>query len=184
MYAGVVVLHHATLEPLEQATAVVSVSFPYVPGLLSFRETPAVMEAWRKLTKRPDCVICDGHGYSHPRRFGLACHIGLVFDLPALGCAKSRLVGEHFPPGPHKGSMERLTDKGEVIGAVVTTKENTSPVYVSQGDQVTLERAVETVVQCCTDYRIPEPTRQAHLLVNEFRRTGREQPPKTQGRLF
>lgn len=170
VYSGVVVLDCETFERIEQSTAIVSVSFPYVPGLLSFRETPAVIEAWKKLSKKPDCVICDGHGYSHPRRFGLACHIGLVFGLPAIGCAKSRLIGEHVAPRPQRGSVEYLLDAGEVIGAVVTTKDNTSPVYVSQGDQVTLDRAIKTVLACCTEYRIPEPTRQAHLLVNDLRR--------------
>jgi deoxyribonuclease V len=184
VYSGVVVLDCRTLEKLAEATAVVPVSFPYVPGLLSFRETPAVIEAWKKLEVRPDCVMCDAHGYSHPRRFGLACHIGLIFDLPTIGCAKSRLVGEHVAPAPEKGSTEYLLDAGEVIGAVVTTKDSTSPVYVSQGDQVTLPRAIETVLACCAHHRIPEPTRRAHLLVNEFRRTGKEQSLDTQGRLF
>jgi len=184
VYAGVVVLDCGTLEKVDQAGAVVSVSFPYVPGLLSFRETPAAIEAWKKLVKKPDCVVCDGHGYSHPRRFGLACHIGLVFDLPAIGCAKSRLIGEHAAPGPEKGSLEYLMDSGEVIGAVVTTKDNTSPVYASQGDRVTLDRAVKTVLDCCTDYRIPEPTRQAHLLVNQLRRGEVPQDEPEQQTLF
>ncbi len=140
---------------LETATAALRARFPYIPGLLSFREMPAVIKAWTKLKTLPECVICDGHGFAHPRRFGLACHLGLLLGRPSIGCAKSLLVGTHRPPGKRRGSVEALLDGGEQIGAVVRTRHGVAPVYVSQGDRISLDAAVQTVLDACAGYRFP-----------------------------
>jgi len=169
MFAGVVVMSADGRQVLETATAAVTVRFPYIPGLLSFRETPAVIEAWTTLKTRPDCLICDGHGLAHPRRFGIACHLGLLLDLPSIGCAKSLLVGTHRTPPKRRGSVEPLLDRGEQIGAVVRTRHDVAPVFVSQGNRISLDAAVQTVLDTFGGYRLPEPTRRAHLLVNETR---------------
>ncbi len=138
--------------------------FPYVPGLLSFREAPAVLEALPLLSGIPDLLMVDGHGYAHPRRFGIACHIGVLADLPTIGVAKSRLVGRHREPGPEPGDRVPLTDGGEVIGMVVRTRPGVRPVFVSIGHRVSLERAVELVLASCRGFRLPEPTRIADRL--------------------
>ncbi len=169
MFAGVVVMSADGRQVLETATAAVTVRFPYIPGLLSFRETPAVIEAWAKLRTPPDCLICDGHGLAHPRRFGIACHLGLLLDLPSIGCAKSLLVGTHRAPAKRRGSVEPLVHRGEQIGALLRTRDGVTPVFVSQGDRISLEAAVRTVLAACSGYRLPEPARRAHLLVNEAR---------------
>ncbi len=169
MFAGVVVMSGDGRQVLETASAAVRVRFPYIPGLLSFRETPAVIKAWTKLKAAPDCLICDGHGLAHPRRFGLACHLGLLFGRPSIGCAKSLLVGAHQEPGKRRGSLEPLLDCGEQIGAVLRTRHNVAPVYVSQGDRIGLDTAVQTVLDTCCGFRLPEPTRRAHLLVTRMR---------------
>ena len=169
MFAGIVVLSGDGWQVLETAAAVDHARFPYIPGLLSFREVPAVIKAWTKLKRLPDCLICDGHGLAHPRRFGLACHLGLLLGRPSIGCAKSLLVGSHRQPGKRRGSVEPLLDDGEQIGAVVRTRPGVAPVYVSQGDRVGLDAAVQTVLDTCCGFRLPEPTRRAHLLVNEMR---------------
>ena len=169
MFAGVVVMSGDGRQVLETATAALRVRFPYIPGLLSFRETPAVIKAWTKLNALPDCLICDGHGLAHPRRFGLACHLGVLLRLPSIGCAKSLLVGTHRQPGKRRGSLEPLLDRGEQIGAVLRTRHGVAPVFVSQGDRIGLDAAVQVVLDTCGGYRLPEPTRRAHLLVNEMR---------------
>ena len=169
MFAGVVVMSADGRQGLETATAAVPVRFPYIPGLLSFRETPAVIKAWAKLRTPPECLICDGHGLAHPRRFGIACHLGLLLDLPSIGCAKSLLVGTHRTPGTRRGSMAPLLDRGQQIGAVLRTRTGVSPVFVSQGNRISLTAAVQTVLDAFGGYRLPEPTRRAHLLVNETR---------------
>ena len=161
---------------VEQHVATRKVAFPYVPGLLSFREGPAVLAALRKLKHEPDVLMCDGHGLAHPRRFGLACHIGVIASLPAIGCGKSRLIGEHHPPAPKRGSKTPLTDNGEVIGTVLRTRNGVKPVYVSVGHLITLPQAVTAVLECATGYRLPEPTRLADRLVASAKRawkTGR-----------
>lgn len=173
MFAGVIVMSGDGRRVLETATAADRVRFPYIPGLLSFREIPTVIKAWTALKARPDCVICDGHGFSHPRRFGLACHLGLLLGLPSIGCAKSRLVGMHRQPGMRRGSHTPLLDRGERIGTVLRTKDGVTPVFVSQGDRINLDAAVRTVLRTSRGYRLPEPTRRAHLLVNEMRRLAR-----------
>jgi len=146
-----------------------AVRFPYVPGLLSFREAPALIAAARKLRIEPDVFMLDGHGLAHPRRFGIACHVGLSLDRPSLGCAKSRLCGEHGTPGLRRGSTKVLLDEGEEIGRVLRTRSGVKPVYVSVGHKITLDDAVAVALQCCTTYRLPEPARLAHQLVTRHR---------------
>ncbi len=169
-YAAVVVLDAATLEVIEQATAATDLTFPYVPGLLSFRELPPLAAAWEQLERKPDVLIFDGQGTAHPRRFGLACHGGLLFEIPSIGCAKSLLVGRHGPLGEERGATAELLHRGEVVGAAVRTRAGVSPVYVSPGHLMDLPTAIELVLQVSPRYREPETTRRAHALVNELRR--------------
>lgn len=168
-YAAVVVLRMSDWSIVETQGIVGTSAFPYVPGLLSFREIPIVLEAFARLKTRPDAVMCDGQGYAHPRRIGLASHLGLWLQIPTFGCAKTRLVGEHGEPGPAAGATTPLRDKGEIIGQVVRTKDRTKPLYVSVGNRIDLASAVRWTLQSCRGYRIPEPTRQAHLHVNQMR---------------
>jgi len=171
-YGGVVVLRIEDLSIIESQGVVRTVSFPYVPGLLTFRETPVLLQAFAKLRSDPDVVMLDGHGLAHPRRMGYACHTGLWLDLPTIGCAKSKLVGEYKEPAQRPGSVSPLRLEGEIVGYVVRTKRNTKPLFVSVGHKIDLRGAVELVLATCKGFRIPEPTRQAHLLVNELRRRG------------
>jgi len=159
--AVVVVLSLPSLEVIEQRVAERPVEFPYVPGLLSFRESPVALAALELLETRPDVLIVDGQGFAHPRRFGIACHLGVLLDLPSIGCAKSILVGRAAEPGPDPGDWTPLEDRGETIGAALRTRPKTKPVYVSVGHRVSLETAVELVVRCGRGYRLPEPTRLA-----------------------
>lgn len=170
MFAAVVVLDAESGVVLERASAVRRVRFPYVPGYLSFRELPPLAEAFARLSAPPDLVLCDGHGRAHPRRFGLACHLGVALDLPAIGCAKSRLVGTHREPGPRRGARVRLVDGDETIGAVLRTRDAVKPIYVSIGHRVSLDTAVCLVLGLCRGRRIPEPVRAAHDEVNRLRR--------------
>ncbi|MEP0841297.1 MAG: endonuclease V, partial [Phycisphaerae bacterium] len=151
---------------VEEALAFRPVRFPYVPGLLSFREVPAILAAARGLKTTPDLFMFDGQGYAHPRRFGLACHAGLLLGLPAIGAAKSRLIGRHDEPPPRAGSLAPLMDRGERIGVVLRTRDRVKPLYVSVGHRLTLEDAVAVTLACVTRYRLPEPTRLAHQLVS------------------
>jgi len=169
MVAGISIFRRRDLSLLDFATAVVSATFPYIPGLLSFREIPAVLSAWEKVKTPPDCLICDGQGIAHPRRIGFASHLGLVLDLPTIGCAKSVLVGKYKEPGLRRGSRSPLIDREEQIGIVLRTRDHVKPVYVSPGHRMTISRAADLVFECCTRYRLPEPTRQAHRLVNSVR---------------
>lgn len=162
--AAVVTFTFPGLELKEEALEEQEVTFPYVPGLLAFRELPVILEAFKKLISPPDLLMVDGQGYSHPRRFGLACHLGVTLDIPAIGCAKSRLVGEHAMPGEKRGAMARLKDKDEVIGAVVRTRENVKPVYVSAGHRIDLDTAIDFTLRLATKYRLPDPIRAAHNL--------------------
>jgi deoxyribonuclease V len=164
--AAVAVLSFPALEPHDQAVSRSPTRFPYVPGYLSFRELPAVLEALKQLETRPDLLLCDGQGLAHPRRFGLACHLGVVTDLPSIGVAKSRLLGSHDEPGADKGQWTALCDKDETIGAVLRTRSNVSPVYVSIGHRISLETAIQYVLRCTTRFRLPETTRRAHRLAS------------------
>ena len=160
--AAVVVLGYPSLEPLEQSLAEAPMSMPYVPGFLSFREAPAILAACGELDIEPDIFFFDGQGVAHPRRFGIASHVGVILDKPSIGCAKSRLCGTHHDPAGESGSYAYLYEGDEIIGAVLRTRTNVSPVYVSVGHRMDLETAVEYVMACCTRYRLPETTRYAH----------------------
>jgi deoxyribonuclease V len=164
--AAVAVLDFPSLEPLDQSIYRCPTRFPYVPGYLSFREVPAVLEALGKLASAPDLLLCDGQGLAHPRRFGLACHLGVLADLPAIGVAKSRLIGEHEALPAAKGSWVALTDRDETIGAVLRTRDNVSPLYISIGHRIGLATAIDYVLRCTTRYRLPETTRRAHRLAS------------------
>ena len=169
--AVAVVLKMPSLEIIETTNAVQDVNFPYISGLLSFREAPVCVEAIKKITNKPDIFIIDGQGIAHPRRLGLASHLGLFIDGPAIGCAKSRLIGKYDELKQAKGNYSELEDKCEIIGAVLRTRTNVKPVFVSVGNKCLLEDAIEIVMACTTKYRLPEPTRQAHKLVSEIRTT-------------
>jgi deoxyribonuclease V len=172
MYAAVVVVEWPSGDVVEQVTAERPAEFPYIPGLLSFREIPALLAAFEKLRSKPDVIIYDGHGIAHPRRFGIASHLGVLLDVPTIGCAKSRLVGEHAEPGLERGAQTPLTLDGKTIGAVVRTRTNVKPVFVSVGHRVSLRAAVRLVLDTATRYRLPEPTRLAHVFSNTARRGG------------
>ncbi len=169
MHAGVVLLRLPDLACVCEASASMRVSFPYVPGLLSFREIPALIEAFRQLDGRPDVVICDGQGIAHMRGIGLASHVGLVLGVPAVGCAKSRLVGEHRPVGAGRGRRARLWYDGRIVGSVLRTRDGVRPVYVSPGHLADIPTSVRLVLRCATRFRLPEPIRAAHSLVTRVR---------------
>jgi deoxyribonuclease V len=168
--AGVVAYDLAKQAVVEEVLTWRPVRFPYVPGLLSFREAPAVLAAVRKLKVTPDLFIFDAHGLAHPRRLGLATHVGLLMDHPTVGCAKSRLCGEHRDAPATPGRWSPLVDRDETVGAVLRTRQGVKPVYVSVGHRATLDDAIDNVMACLTRYRLPEPTRLAHLLVTRHRR--------------
>ena len=159
----VVVLSYHELRVVETQVARGRLDFPYIPGLLSFRESPLTLAACERLSITPDLVLVDGQGVAHPRRFGLASHLGLFLDTPTIGCAKSLLCGSHEEPGVEPGSYAEVTDKGETIGVALRTKLGVKPVYVSIGHKIDLQTAIHWVMQCCRGYRLPEPTRLAHL---------------------
>ncbi len=160
--AAVAVLSFPELTLVEVARAEVPTTFRYVPGLLSFRETPAVLTAFEQLRAKPDLLVVDGQGYAHRRRFGIACHVGVLLDIPSIGSAKSLLVGRHGPLADERGATADLVDRGEVIGQVVRTRPRVNPLYVSIGHRIDLPTAVHYVLACCTRYRLPEPQRAAH----------------------
>ena len=162
--AAVVVLSYPELDPEEVSLAEAEPRLPYIPGLLSFRETPVLVSALEKLETSPDLIVVDGQGYAHPRRFGLACHIGLITDTPTIGCAKSILVGRHGELGLDRGAEAPLMHDGEAIGAAVRTRTGVRPVYVSVGHKVDLASASRWVLACCRGRRLPETTRLAHLV--------------------
>jgi len=160
---AVVVLNYPALNIVEVKVAEDKVTFPYIPGLLSFRECPLILAACQKLDNTPDLVLVDGQGIAHPRRLGLASHLGLFLDVPTIGCAKSILCGRHEPVGEEIGSHADLVDDGEVIGAALRTKMRTNPIYISIGHKISLALALHWTLICCRGYRLPEPTRLAHL---------------------
>jgi len=164
--AAVAVLGYPGLELVDHAIARRPTAFPYVPGLLSFREIPAVLDALERIRTTPDLLLCDGQGIAHPRRFGIACHLGLLTDLPAIGVAKSRLVGAHAEPGNEKGDWTPLRDGDEIIGAVLRTRRGVKPLYISPGHRVSLETSIRLVLDCTPRYRLPETTRWAHRLAS------------------
>jgi deoxyribonuclease V len=169
VYAGIVVLDLNSLAVIDSAGVRSVAKFPYVPGLLSFRETPSLLEAWAQLKTKPDVLMLDGQGLAHPRRCGIACHVGVLLDLPTIGCAKSILVGKHDELATEAGSQAPLVDRGEQVGVALRTKKNVAPVYVSAGHLIDLPTAIDLVLRSTSKYRQPDPTRQAHLLVNKLR---------------
>ena len=164
--AAIAVLDFPALTLHEQVVIRTPTCFPYVPGYLSFRELPGVMQAFAQLRAKPDLVLCDGQGIAHPRRFGIACHLGVITGLPTIGVAKSRLIGQYQMPGPHKGDWAPLLDKGECIGAVLRSRDNISPLFISIGHRIDLETAIDYVLRCTSRFRLPETTRQAHKLAS------------------
>jgi len=169
MWAGVVVLDFPSLNKAEERWSQKKVSFPYIPGLLSFREIPALIDALRKMEIEPDLIFCDGQGIAHPRGLGLASHLGILLNKSTIGCAKSPLVGTYNQVGERKGNYAYLIHQNRIIGAVVRTRSKVKPIFVSPGYGVMLNDCVKFVLETCSKYRIPEPTRQAHLLVNSVR---------------
>jgi deoxyribonuclease V len=164
--AAVAVLSFPELQPAAQAIARLPTRFPYIPGLLSFRELPAVLRALDQLKPAPDLLLCDGQGLAHPRRFGLACHLGVLTDIPAIGVGKSRLVGTHAPVPDEKGAWVSLLDRGEEVGAVLRTRRGVKPIYVSIGHRISLPTAVSYVLAATTRFKLPETTRAAHRLAS------------------
>lgn len=170
VFAGIVVLALPGLETIEQVVVETVAKFPYVPGLLSFREIPALQEAWSQLETEPDAVMLDGQGIAHPRRMGIACHFGLLVDRPTVGCAKSVLAGRFEAPGPLPGGRSPIVHRGDVVGTALRSKARSNPLIVSPGHLCDVASAVALVEACAGGYRIPEPTRRAHLWVNEKRK--------------
>lgn len=164
-YASVVVFKLQTMERVEEVTASGKVSFPYIPGLLSFRESPILLKAFAKIKTEPDVVILDAQGTAHPRGIGLASHIGLLLDKPSIGCAKTRLIGEYNEVGGEVGCHSPLMIKEKIVGAVLRTRKNVKPVFVSPGHKIDLNISIDLVLKSCRGYRLPEPIRQAHNLV-------------------
>jgi deoxyribonuclease V len=169
VYGAVLIFTFPDLILADQALALDTVAFPYISGLLSFREAPVLVKAFRKIRRKPDVIIFDGQGVAHPRGMGIASHMGLMLDCPSIGCAKSRLVGIHGPLAEDKGSTVALTHQGRVVGAVVRTRQRVKPVFVSPGHAITLPEAIQLVLDCCRGYKLPEPIRQAHHAANQLR---------------
>lgn len=181
LFAAVLLYRFPELELVETATAEARPTFPYVPGYLSFREIPVLLQAVARLREAPQAILCDGQGRAHPRRFGLASHLGVLLDLPSVGCAKSRLIGEHDEPGIRRGDWVPLRDGTETIGAVLRARDSVKPLYISVGHRVTLADAIQLVLRCGAGYRLPEPTRRADQVVGRLARpspaTAAEDPP-------
>ncbi|MBV8487791.1 MAG: endonuclease V [Planctomycetaceae bacterium] len=172
LYAAIVVVRAGTNEVVEQSGIVADATFPYVPGLLSFREAPPAIQAYAGLKERPNILLVDGQGIAHPRGFGLASHLGLWLDIPTIGCAKSWLYGEHDEPGTNRGDWSPMTTEGRVIGAALRTPNRIKPVYVSVGHRCDLSSALQIVLANTPRYRLPTPARLAHQHVNDLRRQG------------
>lgn len=175
--AAIVVLEYPSLRPLDYAVARRPSTFPYVPGFLSFRETPAVLAALDELRVRPDMLICDGQGIAHPRRFGIACHIGLLADIPSIGCAKSLLTGRYGALPDERGATVPLLDRGEQIGVALRSRAGTKPLFISAGHRISLDSAVRLVMACTTKYRLPETTRAADGLASHGKIPAIATPP-------
>ncbi len=168
-FAAIVVLEFPTMEVVEQSSSSGTACFPYIPGLLTFREGPVLLEAFRKLSFSPDVIIFDGQGIAHPRGIGLASHMGLFLELPSIGCGKTRLVGSYEEPGNEPGDYSPLTYEGSIAGVALRTKRKVKPIFVSQGHRIGLEKAIDITLSSCRGYRLPEPTRRAHLAAGKIR---------------
>lgn len=165
---AIVVLSHPEMKPLDSALATGEVSFPYIPGLFSFREGPVLLEAFNRLKLKPDLILFDGHGIAHPKQFGLASHLGLWLDLPSIGCARTSLLDDYEPPGPSQGDFSWVYWSGKKVGAVLRTRKGVRPVFVSPGHRVDLQTSLRVVLHTCKKYRIPEPLRRAHQMARRF----------------
>jgi len=172
-YAAVILMAFPSLERLEERTIIEKAPFPYIPGLLSFREGPALLKIFKGLQHVPDVAIFDGQGIAHPRGIGLASHMGLFLDIPTIGCAKTRLVGQYGKVGESVGDYADLILDNHVVGAVLRTKKKVKPIFISPGHKIGVRKSSDIVLDCCRGYKLPEPTRQAHLLVNQLRTSGR-----------
>lgn len=168
---ALVLLDFKTLDVILEKTCVEEESFPYIPGLFSFRELPPLMRIIKQLKFKPDLIVCDGHGYAHPQRFGLASHLGVITGIPTIGCAKRRLIGEYNEPDSTRSSFSKLTENGETIGSVLRTQDNTKPVFVSIGHKISLSTSRDIILKLCKKYRLPETTRMADQLVNKLLKT-------------
>lgn len=169
VYAGIILLKYPEMIPVDQVSVVATTRFPYISGLLAFREIPALLKAWNKLAQKPDIMVLDGQGIAHERRLGIATHFGLITDIPSIGCAKTRLTGTYTEPADSPFAESPLLHKQERIATVLRTKAKCKPVFVSPGHKVSMEQSVAIIKNSTRKYRIPEPTRLAHLLVNEIR---------------
>lgn len=174
VYAGIVTLDMESLHPVAWSLVTTEIDFPYIPGLLAFREMPSLTDAWKQLEEKPDVLIMDGHGLAHPRRMGIATHFGISENWPTIGCAKNILTGDYVEPEIEKGSYEPVTDGDEVIGCALRTRTNVNPVFISPGHRVSFDNARLLVLRSVTRFKLPETTRWAHRLVNELRRGERE----------
>ena len=169
-YAGIILYEFPSLKEIKRVWTKAPLVFPYIPGLLSFREGPILLKAFEKLDRLPDLILFDGQGIAHPRRLGIASHMGLLLDCPTIGCAKSLLCGKYEEPGKKRESFSLLTDQGETIGVVLRTRDRVKPIFVSLGHRVSLETAIRIVLECHSGYRIPKPTREADQFVGEIKR--------------
>lgn len=176
-FCSIQVLSFPELAVVEACFAHQSVTFPYVPGYLSFREIPVILTAWERVETPVELILCDGQGYAHPRRLGLASHLGVLLGLPTIGCAKSRLIGEHDIPGEARGSSALLYQNGEEVGVVLRTRDRVKPLFVSPGHLMDLPSARDWCLRCCTRYRLPEPTRLADKAVGRYKHAHLEQFP-------
>jgi deoxyribonuclease V len=170
IYAGIILLSFPGLVPLSYSLVKAETRFPYVPGFLAFREVPALVKVWEQMIQKPDVLVVDGHGIAHPRRMGIAAHFGTLTGQPSMGCAKKILFGKFEDPLPQQGSYAPIMDKEETIGYAFRSKANVAPVYISPGHLIGMQNSLDIIKQCLGKYRVPEPTRRAHELVNQFRR--------------
>lgn len=169
-FAAAVVLDANSFNLIDSSIAQESVKFPYIPGLFSFREMPTIAKALKKLKTAPDLIVCDGQGVAHPRRFGLACHLGIMFNIPTIGCGKTRLIGDANEPGPNRGDIEPLMDRGRVVGNVLRTQDNIKPLFISIGHLISLKTACEWIIKLTPQFRLPETIRQADQLVKRLKK--------------
>ncbi|MES2063872.1 MAG: deoxyribonuclease V [Bacteroidota bacterium] len=176
LYAGIVVFKYPEMQVITTSTAIAHTSFPYISGLLAFREVPALFSAWNNLYTKPDLLVLDGQGIAHERRTGIATHFGLLTDVPTIGSAKTRLYGKYQEPADKLFAESPMYDKGELIGMALRSKEHCNPIYISPGHNISMQQSVDVIKKCIRGYRIPEPTRQAHLLVNKVRIENGEKP--------
>lgn len=168
-YAVVILMDFSSMEIIEKQTVVERAPFPYIPGLLSFREGPALLKIFENLQHMPDAVIFDGQGIAHPRGVGLASHMGLFLDIPTIGCAKTKLIGRYGEVGKEVGDYADLILDDRIVGAVLRTKKKVKPIFISPGHRIGIKKSIDIVLDCCRGYKLPEPTRRAHILVNEIR---------------